>query len=76
MEYWKAVGTGKARKVIHASGTKWNYFIHITHNRKRPSVDLARRLIASSKEITPGYEMTLEELLVPLEQIKGRVKND
>lgn len=60
MEWWKLVGTQKAREAVESAGTSWDYFQHIAHRRKRPGPDLARRLIAASEN-----KMTLEELLFP-----------
>lgn len=72
MQFWQDVKTPAAKAVAEAAGTSWNYFKHLAHNRKRPGVDLARRLVEESRKQTPGHELTLNELLVPSEQIKGR----
>lgn len=74
MDYWQKVGTEKAMKVVKEAGTEWSYWKHIAHNRKRPGADLARRLVEASRKITPKHRLTLNELLTPREQIKGRVK--
>lgn len=90
LEFWRAVGTEKARKAAEAAGTEWSYFKHIAHNRKRPGVDLARRLIVESRKVSAELNrerkkrgeplphkkevLTLEELLPPNNTIKGREK--
>lgn len=63
--WWKSVGTEKARLVVQESGTNWAYFVHIAAGRKRPSPELARKLIAAS-----GGELTLEGLLFPPHRAK------
>jgi hypothetical protein len=57
-EWWHKVGTPEAKRVIEEAGTSWEYFNHICNKRKRPGVELARRLIAAS-----GGALTLDELL-------------
>lgn len=73
-EFWDAVGTEKAKLVIEKAGTEWSYWKHIAANRKRPGVDLARRLVQASRELTPGHELTLDELLTPRDSIKRNKK--
>lgn len=62
MKYWESLG--KDKKVFTAFcekvGTSYNYWKHIANRRKRPSVDLARRMVEHS-----NGALTLEELLPP-----------
>lgn len=58
--YWEKHGTDHTRKVVESCGTSWAYAVHIAHKRKRPGVDLARKIVAAT-----GGEVSLEELLFP-----------
>ena len=66
MEYWKKYGHGEhLLGVLRRAGTTYEYWKHICHKRKRPSVDLARNLVRES-----GGELTLEKLLFPREELR------
>lgn len=58
MEFWKAVGIEKTRQVCQDAGTTYENFKHIAHKRRRPSVELANRLIRAS-----GGMLSFEKLL-------------
>jgi len=60
MTYWKAHGRETVMQLCDKVGTTYNYWKHIANRRKRPSVDLARRMVEES-----GGKMTLNELLPP-----------
>jgi phosphoribosyl 1,2-cyclic phosphodiesterase len=61
--YWSEMGTEAAKHVAESAGTSWAYFVHIAHKRKRPSVDLARKLVKHS-----GGALELEKLLFSKEE--------
>jgi hypothetical protein len=58
MSFWKKSGIEKTRDVCFLAGTTYEHFKHIAHKRRRPSVELAHRLIKASKG-----GMTFEKLL-------------
>lgn len=70
-EYWQAVKTPMVKELCTRCGTTFDYFKHIANLRKRPSVDLARKMVAISQHLTPDYAMSLERLLVPREVMRG-----
>lgn len=50
--YLNLYGRKKAAEVAEAAGTNYRYFHHIVKGKRRPSVELAKRLvIASSGEL-------------------------
>ena len=65
MEYWKLIGKKDAEELCKSVGTSYEYFKHICNKRKRPSVDLARKIVKQS-----GGEISLEKLLFPIEEKK------
>jgi len=62
MEFWHAVGTEIVTKVCERAGTKFSYFEHIKHGRKRPGYDLAKELSAAALEMT-GHNLGVTELM-------------
>ncbi len=60
MSYWKAHGREPVIALCDKVGTTYNYWKHIANKRKRPSVDLARRMVEAT-----GGALTLDELLPP-----------
>jgi hypothetical protein len=58
MEYWKQAGIEATRKACREAGTTYEHFKHIAHKRRRPSVELANKLIKAS-----NGQMTFEKLL-------------
>lgn len=58
--YWDKYGTDATKKMVESCGTSWAYAVHIAHKRKRPGVDLARKIVAAT-----NGEVGLEELLFP-----------
>jgi hypothetical protein len=51
-------GRLEAARVAQAAGTNYAYFSQIAYGHRRPSVDLAERLVKAS-----GSRMSFEELL-------------
>ena len=58
MEFWKEAGINITRKVCEDAGTSYEHFKHIAHKRRRPSVELANKLIKAS-----NGRMSFEKLL-------------
>lgn len=58
MTYWKWYGKPHCERLCAQVGTTYNYWKHICNQQKRPSVDLARKLVAAS-----NGELSLEKLL-------------
>ncbi len=65
MTFWRERGTEQVKQLCEATGTTYSYWKHIANRRKRPSVDLARRMV----EYTEGV-LTLDELLPPRSQMR------
>ena len=66
MTYWKAHGREAVMQLCDKVGTTYNYWKHIANRRKRPSVDLARRLVEHS-----GGKLTFEKLLPPKSEMRN-----
>lgn len=62
-EYWKKHGKEKSVEMCNAVGTSYDYFKHICNKRKRPSVELARKMV----EFSAG-ELSLDKLLFPISE--------
>jgi hypothetical protein len=58
MSFWKQAGITETRRVCDLAGTSYEHFKHIAHKRRRPSVELANRLIKAS-----NGQMSFEKLL-------------
>ena len=56
--YVALYGRDKAKKVAEAAGTNYRYFHHIVKGKRRPSVELAKKLVVAS-----GGELGLMDLL-------------
>lgn len=65
-KYLKMFGTKKAEEVAVAAKTSLPYFQQLAYKVRRPSPDLARRLVDASDGV-----LSFEELLVPRDQLKG-----
>jgi hypothetical protein len=65
MQYWKEHGKTKAEEMCREVGTSYEYFKHICNKRKRPSVDMARKMVSFS-----DGALTLDELLFPIDEKK------
>lgn len=65
-EFWKTHGRVKIQEFCYRCGTNYVYFKHLAHKRKRPGVDLARKMIADP--LGRG-QLTLDELLTPTEEL-------
>lgn len=46
--YVNLYGRDKAKQVAEAAGTNYRYFHHIVKGKRRPSVELAKRLVKAS----------------------------
>jgi hypothetical protein len=53
-------GKELAEKVAKAAGTNWAYFSQIAYGHRRPSVELAERLVAESAKEVPVVEEQLD----------------
>jgi len=69
MQFWKKYGKTKVMEVCELSGTTYMYWQHIANGRKRPSVDLAYRLVEHSKG-----ELTFVDLLPHSNDMKSAAK--
>jgi len=58
MEFWKSAGIEETRRVCEAAGTSYENFKHIAHQRRRPSVKLAKALQQAS-----GGQLSAEQLI-------------
>ena len=65
MTYWKRHGIKHCEQLAIACGTSYDYWKQIANLRKRPSIELARRLVALSQG-----EMSLEMLLTPKHHLR------
>jgi hypothetical protein len=66
MEYWMLHGRERVQQLCTDAGTSYDYWKHIANKRKRPSVDLAMRLVEAS-----GGALSLLKLLPPKEALRG-----
>jgi hypothetical protein len=48
MTFWNKYGRDEAMRVCAEAGTNYDYFKHLAHKRKQPSVKLAKRLEKAS----------------------------
>jgi len=70
MTYWKRYGIKRVHEVCEAAGTTYDYWKLIAYGFKRPSVDLAHRLVEQS-----NGEMVFADLLPPSTQLKKMLEN-
>ena len=66
LDYWVRHGRAHCTKMALSAGTTYDYWKRICNQRTRPSVDLARRLVALS-----SGEMSVDLLCLPREQIRS-----
>lgn len=71
-EYQLRVGIDKTKDVVEMAGTKWSYWQHFTTGHKRPGYDLAKKLVKASQYVTPETPLTIDGLMTPIEQLRGR----
>ena len=71
-EYENTTGVENAQRVVELAGTKWSYWRHFCTKHKRPGPDLARKLVDASLSVTPDSPLTLDALLTPIENLRGR----
>ena len=65
MEFRDRYGIAITQEVCAKAGTTYDYFKHICNHRKRPGVDLARRLVDAS-----DGRLDLDKLLIPKAMIR------
>lgn len=58
-------GKAEAERVAAAAGTNYAYFSQIAHRHRRPSVDMARKLVEASNN-----RLSFESLLMV--EVRGR----
>ncbi len=63
-------GKDSCRRVAEQAGTNWEYFYQLARGFRRPSVDLARKLVDSSEEHIADRRYRLD--FVSLLQTKKR----
>lgn len=66
MTFWKTHGKDRVIALCADVGTTYNYWKHIAHRRKRPGVDLARRMVTAT-----NGELTLDMLLPPRSEMRA-----
>lgn len=59
LEFLRSVGSAEAARVAEQAGTNFAYFRQIAHGHRRPSVDLAQRLVEAS-----GQQLEFTKLLL------------
>ena len=64
MDFWKKFGYKKVNELCLAAGTTYDYWKLIAYGHKRPSVDLAYRLVDKSEGI-----LEFKALLPPKEEL-------
>lgn len=57
-------GKEVAAAVAEAAGTNWAYFSQIAHGHRRPSVDLAEKLVTASAARFPRKDDQLDFMLL------------
>lgn len=67
LQFLEKHGKETAERVANVAGTNWAYFSQIAHGHRRPSADLAQRLVdASAAEIEkPKERLDFVSLLQP-----------
>lgn len=60
-------GKERCERVARLAGTNWPYFSQIAYGHRRPSPDLARRLVSASAAVVrrPADQLDFESLLPP-----------
>lgn len=62
LKYLEKHGKEAAERVAKKAGTNMAYFSQIAHGHRRPSVELAERLVSASAEETPAADEQLDLL--------------
>lgn len=73
MEYWKKYGRERVIELCEKSGTSYLYWQHIANGRKRPSVDLAYRLVENSDGELSFIELLPHSLSMPNLNVKRKL---
>ncbi len=55
-------GRDLTEQVAKKAGTNMAYFSQIAHGHRRPSIDLAKNLVAASEELVPDQDARLDLL--------------
>lgn len=68
MTFWQRHGAARCARLAQDAGTSYGYWKQIANQRKRPSIELARRLVQASQG-----ELSLDLLLFPIteQRLKG-----
>lgn len=61
--YWDEVGTDNIARIVERLGSSMGYFRHLRSGRKKPSGDMALKIVEAAKVVTPGFEPDLKLLL-------------
>jgi hypothetical protein len=62
LEFLEKHGKDIAEQVAKKAGTNWAYFSQIAHGHRRPSVDLARKLVGASEDLIHRRDERLDLL--------------
>jgi len=70
-ELWARLGLKRTRDMCNAVGTSYEYWRHITHKRRRMSLDMARNIIAWLETNEPRLSklVTIDSLIPPMSEI-------
>lgn len=66
LTFWRKYSKTYIEEMCLRAGTNYDYWKHICNKRKRPGVDLARKLVKES-----NGELSLDKLLFPKEEIRA-----
>lgn len=67
-DWWHEVGTAKVLEVVAEVGTSLPYMRLLSYRLKRPSYDMAQKIIAAARLHTKPFEPDLELMMAPLER--------
>lgn len=70
--YWNTVGTDNVEKVCNTVGSTMGYFKLLKCGAKKPSGDLAMRIVKAAGRHTPGFSPALELLIAGVPKSKQR----
>lgn len=65
-QWWEAVGPDKGMAVLTSAGASKGYAEHLRYHRRRPSYDMALRIIEAAKKATPRHVPDLGLLMEPV----------
>jgi hypothetical protein len=73
-EYWEFVGTTNILKLIENIDTSYGYFRLLKCGARKPSGEMALRIIEGALEVTPPYAPDLELLIRGMPVNANRVR--